>query len=103
MPNADSSDGTGLVYSVRDRNGEFRVVRKHLTAAGDDEEIHLEGITAGHLDDVSPDGKYAILSRNIGTTNRDVIAVSLADKQEPVLIAASQANELYGRISPDGK
>ena len=58
---------------------------------------------AGHIDDLSTDGKYAVISQNTGTTNRDIVAISLTGDREPVPIAASQANELYGRLSPDGR
>jgi serine/threonine protein kinase len=97
-----SSDGRQLVYLVRVRDGKDRIVQKSVTAEGNEEQVLYSPAPLGHLDDLAPDGKYAVVSTITGQTNRDVIAVPLEGAEKPIKIAATSAQEIYGRISPDG-
>ena len=92
-----SSDGRRVVYLTLD-DKKLHLVQKAATAGGD-EQVLYSAPRSGHLDDIAPDGKYIVQTLQSGQTNRDVVAFSLSGDEKPLPIAATSAQELYGRIS----
>src|SRR5262249_19723530 len=72
-------------------------------SSGGNEETLIRLESFRQLDDVSPDGKYAVGSVVNGPTNRDVLLVFLDGSGKSQPFAATVANETQGQISPDGK
>jgi len=96
-----SSDGQRLVYlTLDDKN--LHIVQKFVTAGGDEQVLYSAPRTGGHLDDIAPDGKYVVQTLATGQTNRDVVALPLSGDEKKLAIAVTSAQELYGRISPNG-
>jgi Tol biopolymer transport system component len=95
-----SPDGRQLLYDRR-RDGKATIVKRLVDGDGGEEEL-LSTSLSGHFDDWSPGGTYLVLSLNRGQTNRDILAVPVGVDPKPLPIAATAADELYGRISPDG-
>jgi Tol biopolymer transport system component len=97
-----SSDGRRLIYlGVKD--GKTSVVQKSVEDNAGDEQVLIGVKPFIHVDDISPDNQYIVGSDRSGQTNRDVIAVALAAQDKPIKVAATPAQELFGRISPDGR
>jgi len=71
-------------------DGRNQAIQKSVTAESTDEQVLSNPLRFEHLDDVAPDGKYLVGS------------VPVAGDDKPIQVAATTAEELYGRISPDG-
>jgi Tol biopolymer transport system component len=57
----------------------------------------------GWLADVSPDGRYALLSENDPATGRDLSVLALTGDKTPKPYLATKHNEWSARFSPDGR
>ena len=97
-----SLDGGAVTFSTN--SGFFQ---KSAAGAGSEETILKRvRVSANQLNDWSRDGKYLIASDIDKATNRDIFLISVGEKTGEAQLqafAATEANEVQGQISPDGK
>jgi Tol biopolymer transport system component len=98
-----SSDGRRVIYSLRLPGKKPQVAQRAVAGETGEEQVLYAGSDSPEdVNDLSPDGKYVVGTTVSGQTNRDLIAVPLDGSGKPQAIAATAAQELYGRLSPDG-
>jgi Tol biopolymer transport system component len=98
-----SSDGQRLLYSLRHPRTQAQIAQR--VVGGQEQVLYAGTDSPEDVNDLSPDGKYVVGTTISGQTNRDLVAVPLDRSGKPqaiAAIAATAAQELYGRISPNG-
>ena len=98
-----SPDGTQIVFSSN-RSGILDLYQKAASGAGE-AQLLLESSLNKGPSDWSSDGQSLLFTNNVAYTlsNTDLSVVSLLGDDRPTPLLATEANELEGRLSPDGR
>ena len=93
-----SPDGAYIYYTHSDDEGIAHVMRKAADGTGE-----AETMAKGQLPFVSPDGKYIFYLIVGADTGADLAFFPLEGDGKPVKFLDSDANELWGQVSPNGR
>jgi len=63
----------------------------------------LSGPTTRHANDWSRDGRYLIYDDHVPGNAQDLFVLPLEDDAKPIPILETTADEVYGKLSPDGR
>jgi len=96
-----SPDGGSIVWSSF-RQGLFDLYRKAASGAGRDEMI-LTSALRKFPTDWSRDGRLIVYYEVSPKTKRDIWTVPVTGDRRPVPFLQSEANEIFGQLSPDGQ
>jgi serine/threonine-protein kinase len=90
-------DGKRVLYSERVDDAPSAIMITYADGSGEPQKV-----TDGRLFSLSPDGRYVVFSREGEETEDDIWYVPLDVEAEPVIVVQSAADEIRGRVSPDG-
>jgi Tol biopolymer transport system component len=96
-----SPDGSRIVWSSS-RKGMYDLYQKAASGAGQDEPL-LKSSNSKFLTDWSRDGRFLIYYQIDPKTKRDLWVLPLAGEQKPFPFLQTEANEVGGELSPDGR
>ncbi len=98
-----SPDGTRIAFSSN-RGGIFDLYQKAASGAGEARVLLQSGLNK-EPSDWSPDGQSLLFTDNGGYTlaNTDLSVLSFTGDDGATSLLATEANELHGRLSPDGR
>jgi len=101
--NAAWSPDSNWILFTSNRRGSADLYRKHAAGTGEEQTVFHSPV-GKNLDQWSADGRFAVYSRPIRAGVNDLYAVSLfAPSPAPFPLATGPANEVQGRISPNGR
>ncbi len=95
-----SPDGGRIAFDTN-RNGAADVYVKALSGSAEEQQL-LHSDEAKSPTDWSPDGRALIYQRLDPKTKSDLWMLPLAGSRTPVSLVRTDANEVDGRVSPDG-
>jgi eukaryotic-like serine/threonine-protein kinase len=96
-----SADGTRIAY-IAAPAGRMTIYEKAASGAGRERLIHVSDSLA-HVTDYTPDGRFMIVQRMDATAGYDLLLLSLDGSGTFQPLVSSPADDMQGRVSPDGR
>jgi Tol biopolymer transport system component len=96
-----SPDGSRIAFS--ESGSGFLRVSMRPTAGGVDHQVLLDSPEVKVLSDWSPDGRFLLYYVPDSKTGTDLWVLPLEGKRVPFTFLKTEANELVGQFSPDGR
>jgi Tol biopolymer transport system component len=96
-----SPDGGRIAFDTN-RNGAADIYMKALTGSSEERQL-LHSDQAKAPTDWTPDGRALVYERLDSKTKSDLWLLPLAGDRTPIPIVRTDANEVDGRVSPDGR
>jgi Tol biopolymer transport system component len=97
-----SPDGTRVAFTS-DRDGKTKIFVKDLGRLEPELELLRDDRATLQVADWSRDGRLLVYERDEEGKSSDVYVMSLGQESKPVAVAATDADEWGGALSPDGK
>ena len=98
-----SADGSRIFYSFSKGAVRSWIMMKPSDGTGVEETI-LEFEDYARATDISPDGRYLLLTRNVQKTGKSQIYFTdIKGERKPIPVLASEYNVRFARFSPDGR
>ncbi|MGH9588923.1 MAG: protein kinase domain-containing protein [Terracidiphilus sp.] len=95
-----SADGTRIVFSSN-RDGQFNIYQKDANGEGSAQSLIESKEPPKHIDDLSPDGRYAIY--DTATTDEALWGVQLSGDRKPFAYVQASFRAKSPRFSPNGR
>ncbi|MCM2314124.1 MAG: serine/threonine-protein kinase [Thermoanaerobaculia bacterium] len=95
-----SRDGKWL-YFASNRGGVYDIYKKALGGSGQDELVFKSDVDKTPSD-TSPDGRQLVFDQQ-GPKGLDIFVIALEANAKPRPFRSTEFNEVWGRISPDGR
>ena len=96
-----STDGSRIAF-LAGRPGSLKISVRP-SAGGGHEEVLFESPESKILNDWSPDGRFLLYYGLDSKTGADLWVLPVEGKRVPFAFLKSEANELHGQFSPDGR
>ena len=95
-----TADGRNLLFASN-RKGVFQIYTKPASGLGEEQLVFPSTMAVAPVD-VSADGRFLLFTKTAGANSRDIYALPLTEKAEPVPVLTSPFDEASLRFSPDG-
>jgi serine/threonine protein kinase/Tol biopolymer transport system component len=97
-----SPDGTRVVYAS-DRDGPENIYMRPVNGSGPEARLYQSSALFKQPQSWSPDGRYVLYQEENPKTNFDLWVLPTSGDPQRIVAVQSPANDVLGRISPDGR
>ena len=97
-----SPDGKWIIFQGTDEEGQRDLSRQLADGSGPIEHLTVPTLRAQMPGSVTPDGSVVAFTHTPGTTDRDIMILSMDGDREPQPLIASPNSECCSQFSPDG-